>query len=227
MMKEGDHRIRATYRKNYDRLAKIKKRYDTGNLFTKGRWDFHSLVETRRGLFAACRIDSRLRDLIRRMGKENRLWGAPRIHGELLKLGITVSERTVSPYLPDRLTAPSQTWRTFLANHLGDLAFASTVTSWYAPGDDDVVDAGVFPFRCAPSSRDGPCASNQWAVVDWPLSLQRTSIGWRSAQAHPHQRTCTGLGSGKDPPNCGPLSLAPTRPGEVPLVMKLLLVQSR
>src|SRR3989449_6305366 len=82
-------------------------------------------------------IDSQLRALIRRMATENRLWGAPRIHGELLKLGITVSERTVSRYLPDRLTAPSQTWRTFLANHIGDLAFTSTVTSSYAPRDDD------------------------------------------------------------------------------------------
>jgi hypothetical protein len=57
------------------------------------------------------------------MTKENRLWGAPRIHGELLKLGITVSERTVSRYLPDRATGPSQTWRTFLVNHFGDLTF--------------------------------------------------------------------------------------------------------
>jgi len=96
------------------------------------------------------------------MATANRLWGAPRIHGELLELGITVSERTVSRYLPDRLTAPSQTWRAFLANHLGDLAFTSTATSSYAPSDDDVVDACVLPFRRAPSSRNGWCASNQW-----------------------------------------------------------------
>ena len=63
-------------------------------------------------------IDAQLRALIRRMATENRLWGAPRIHGELLKLGLVVSERTVSRYLPDRRTLPSQTWRTFLANHL-------------------------------------------------------------------------------------------------------------
>jgi len=63
------------------------------------------------------------------MATENRLWGASRIHGELLKLGIVVSERTVSRYTPDRCSASSQTWRTFLANHLGDLAFTSTVTS--------------------------------------------------------------------------------------------------
>jgi len=69
------------------------------------------------------------------MATENCLWGAPRIHGELLKLGIIVSERTVSPYLPDRLTRRSQTWSTFLANHIGNLAFASTVTSSFATSD--------------------------------------------------------------------------------------------
>jgi len=49
------------------------------------------------------------------------LWGAPRIHGELLKLGIDVAERTVSRLLPKPRRSPSQTWRTFLANHVRDL----------------------------------------------------------------------------------------------------------
>src|SRR6266436_3646933 len=51
----------------------------------------------------------------------NPLWGAPRIHGELLKLGIDVAERTVSRLLPKRRSPPSQTWRTFLTNHVRDL----------------------------------------------------------------------------------------------------------
>jgi transposase InsO family protein len=51
----------------------------------------------------------------------NPLWGAPRIHGELLKLGIDVAERTVSRLMPKRRPEPSQTWRTFLANHVRDL----------------------------------------------------------------------------------------------------------
>jgi transposase InsO family protein len=63
-----------------------------------------------------------VRDLIRRMATENLGWGAPRIHGELLKLGIDVSERTVSRLMPHRRKPPSQTWRTFLANHAGTLA---------------------------------------------------------------------------------------------------------
>ena len=55
------------------------------------------------------------------MAAANPLWGAPRIHGELQKLGIEVAERTVSRLLPKRHTPPSQTWRTFLANHVRDL----------------------------------------------------------------------------------------------------------
>jgi transposase InsO family protein len=51
------------------------------------------------------------------MCRANPLWGAPRIHGELLKLGIEVSEATVSKYMAKRRGPPSQTWRTFLDNH--------------------------------------------------------------------------------------------------------------
>jgi putative transposase len=51
----------------------------------------------------------------------NPLWAAPRIHGELLKLGIHVAERNVSRMLPKRRTPPSQSWRTFLTNHVRDL----------------------------------------------------------------------------------------------------------
>ena len=56
-----------------------------------------------------------------KMAAPNPLWGAPRIHGELLKLGIDVAERTVSRLIPKRRTPPSQTWPTFLTNHVQDL----------------------------------------------------------------------------------------------------------
>jgi hypothetical protein len=59
--------------------------------------------------------------LITRMATANPFWGAPRIHGELPKLGIDVAERTVSRLMPRRRPQPSQTWRTFLANHVQDL----------------------------------------------------------------------------------------------------------
>ena len=63
-----------------------------------------------------------IRDLIRRMSQANPLWGAPRIHGELLKLGIAVAQSTVARYLPRPRKPPSQTWRTFLTNHLAQTA---------------------------------------------------------------------------------------------------------
>jgi putative transposase len=62
-----------------------------------------------------------IRDLIRRMNRANPLWGAPRIHGELRKLGLEVSQTTVAKYLGRRSTSPSPTWRTFLSTHVSQL----------------------------------------------------------------------------------------------------------
>ena len=59
-----------------------------------------------------------VRDLIRRMSLANPLWGAPRIHGELLKLGIELSQATVAKYLERPRKPPSETWHTFLDSHL-------------------------------------------------------------------------------------------------------------
>jgi transposase InsO family protein len=58
------------------------------------------------------------RKLIRQMSRDNPLWGAPRIHGELLKLGIDIGETSVGKYMARGRKPPSQTWRTFLENHL-------------------------------------------------------------------------------------------------------------
>ena len=68
------------------------------------------------------RIDSDIRALIRRMSRENPLWGAPRIHGELLMLGIEVAESTVGRYMVRRRRPPSQGWKTFLRNHAAGIA---------------------------------------------------------------------------------------------------------
>lgn len=62
-------------------------------------------------------IGSEIRKLIREMQSDNIGWGAPRIHGELLKLGIEISQATVSKYMVRHRKPPSQTWRTFLENH--------------------------------------------------------------------------------------------------------------
>jgi transposase InsO family protein len=68
------------------------------------------------------KIDRGLRDLIQRMCRENPLWGAPRIHGELLMLGFEVAQSTVSKYMVRRRKPPSQSWKTFLSNHAGAIA---------------------------------------------------------------------------------------------------------
>jgi transposase InsO family protein len=67
-------------------------------------------------------IDTDLRALIRRMSIENPLWGAPRIHGELLKLGFEVAQSSVAKYMAKYCRPPSQGWRTFLRNHAPDIA---------------------------------------------------------------------------------------------------------
>ena len=67
-------------------------------------------------------VDREIRDLIRQMSSANPLWGAPRIHGELLKLGIEVSQATVAKYMVRRRGAPSPTWRSFLRNHAEGIA---------------------------------------------------------------------------------------------------------
>src|SRR3989449_10310962 len=66
-------------------------------------------------------VNAEIKALVIRMAAANPLWGAPRIHGESLKLGIDVAERTVSRLMPKRRPPPSQTWRTFLTNHGRDL----------------------------------------------------------------------------------------------------------
>ena len=67
-------------------------------------------------------IDMELRVLIRRMNVENPLWGAPRLHGELLKLGFEVAQSSVAKYMVKWRRPPRQGWRTFLHNHAPDIA---------------------------------------------------------------------------------------------------------
>src|SRR3954467_11574801 len=63
-----------------------------------------------------------IRRLIRKISLANPLWGAPRIHGELLKLGIEVGQTSVAKYMAQRRRPPSQGWRTFLLNHADGIA---------------------------------------------------------------------------------------------------------
>src|SRR5437667_534261 len=75
-----------------------------------------------RSLGGRPKIDGELRALIRRMSAENPLWGAPRIHGELLKLGFEVAQSSVAKYMVKQCGPPSQRWRTFVRNHAPDNA---------------------------------------------------------------------------------------------------------
>ena len=79
------------------------------------RWKIHG------GKQGRPRVPKEVRDLIRMMSGNNPRWGAPRIHGELLKLGIEVTEPTVAKYMVRRQKPPSQTWRTFLDNHVSNM----------------------------------------------------------------------------------------------------------
>src|ERR1700675_340077 len=67
-------------------------------------------------------VTAEIRQLIRQMSVANPLWGAPRIHGELLKLGIDVGQTSVAKYMVRRRAPPSQGWRTFLRNHADGIA---------------------------------------------------------------------------------------------------------
>jgi putative transposase len=75
----------------------------------------------RRGQPGRPRVPQEVRDLIRMMSRNNLRWGAPRIHGELLKLGIEITEPTVAQYMVRHRKPPSQTWRTFLQSHVHSL----------------------------------------------------------------------------------------------------------
>ena len=73
-------------------------------------------------------VEREIRDLIRQMSRENMTWGAPRIVSELALLGHKVAEATVTKYMVRPRKPPSQTWRTFLDNHVSDIAACGRCT---------------------------------------------------------------------------------------------------
>jgi hypothetical protein len=83
------------------------------------RWYWNWKI--RRGQSGRPSISKETRDLIRTISRDNPTWGAPRIHGELLKLAIHISESSVAKYMVRHTKPPSQTWRTFLSNHASQL----------------------------------------------------------------------------------------------------------
>src|SRR5580693_9226680 len=100
---------------SHDHAARDARALAQGRLSAHWRWK-----SRRRG--GRPPVETELRALIRRMSIENPLWGAPRIHGELLKLGSEVAQSSVAKYIVKRRVPPSQGWRTFLRNHSPDSA---------------------------------------------------------------------------------------------------------
>jgi len=90
-------------------------------------------------------MEAELRALIRQMSTENLLWGAPRIHGELLKLGFELAQSSVAKYMVKHRGPPSQGWRTFLRNHAPDIAAV----------DLFVVPTISFRMLCVPKTLSG------------------------------------------------------------------------
>jgi hypothetical protein len=90
--------------------------------------------KVRHGRSGRPRVPKETRDLIRIMSRENPLWGAPRIHSELLKLGVRISKASVLKYMVRHPKPPSQTWRTFLTNPVSQLVsvdFFTVHTVWF------------------------------------------------------------------------------------------------
>src|SRR5262244_3293152 len=107
----------------WPRLLDLSRVIQPGTILRWHRAGFRAYWRCKsRGRPGRPRVCRELRELIRRMSKENPLWGAPRIHGELLKLGFEIAESTVSKYMIRHRGPPSQTWRTFLRNHAAAIA---------------------------------------------------------------------------------------------------------
>jgi hypothetical protein len=132
------------------------------------------------------------------MAEENPLWGAPRIHGELLKLGVVVSERTVSRYLRERPKRPSQTWRTFIANLLSQLECNPQMLSPDVSGDD-LVDASYRPCRQISSER---CRRPGNALLDGRVSVRHPGLGLPCTQ-HQLRGPMVMRRAGRAPPRIG------------------------
>src|SRR2546429_3777598 len=122
-------------------------------------------------------VASNIRDLIRRISQANPLWGAPRIHGGLLKLGIAVAQSTVARYLPRPRKPPSQTWRTFLTNHLAQTAAIDFFT---APTATFRI-LFVFVVLAHERRRVVHFAVTEHPTQEWTMQQMREAFPWDQA----------------------------------------------
>jgi putative transposase len=148
------------------------------------------------------------------MSRANPLWGAPRIHGELLKLGIGISQAVFSKYMVRHRKPPSQNWRTFLENHAKDIVSLDLFTVPKAPSaawtGRQVVEA--FPWETAPRfllrDRDGIYGTDFVRRVTG-LGIEQVVISARSPWQSPYVERVIGsrthLGLGKECPETRPV----------------------
>jgi hypothetical protein len=173
----------------------------------RGFWAIWGSGSCRRWRGGRPRISGEVRALIVRMSRENFLWGAPRIHGELLKLGFAVSQATVSRYMPRRGYPPTQRWRTFLWNQtfaIGAIGFGE------AGRLSDVVRGWIMRVsRCDTKVWDGiPCGLIEPSSTLHPLWPYRSS---NRADRRVAQRRWVPGSSALHPSKRHPLDLASRR----------------
>jgi hypothetical protein len=158
-------------------------------------------------------VEREIRDLIRQMSNANPLWGAPRIHGELLKLGITVSQATVAKYIVRRRGTPSPTWRTSYLLRDRDAAYGVEYRKRVEAMDiTEVITAPRSPWQNAYVER--VIGSIRRECLDYLVIVNarhlRRVLSWYLDYYH---RTRTHLSLDKDCPDSRPIM--PRSPGKV------------
>src|SRR5215467_4884141 len=135
----------------------------------------------RHGKAGRPQVPKEIRDLIRTISRENPIWGAPRIYSELMKLGVKVSEASVAKYMVRSPKSPSQTWRTFLNNHVSQLAsvdFFTVHTIWFEV---------LFVFVVLAHDRRRVVHFGRWLI---PRGNGPRSKCWKPFLSTPHRNIC-------------------------------------
>src|SRR5713226_5587766 len=145
------------------------------------------------------RIEAEIRALIRRMSRENPLWGAPRIHGELLMLGIEVAESTVGRYMVRRRRPPSQGWKTFLRNHAAGIA---SLDLFVVPTISFKLLYGLVILRHA-RRRLVTISVTSNPTAEWIADHVTDAFPWDEAPASPDSRPRPGLRPSLHPSHSG------------------------
>src|SRR6266404_9999942 len=143
------------------------------------------------------KIDREIRDLIRGMSKENPLWGAPRIHGELLMLGIEVAQSTVARYMTRKQGPLSQGWKTFLRNHAAGIA---SIDLFVVRTISFMLLYGLVILRHARRRLVRLSVTNN-PTAEWIAGQMTDAFPWGRSAAPPDSRPRRRIRSGVHPPH--------------------------